>query len=140
MVIESTIKMSHSRNISQTVINIKHNYVCLYQQAQGLVACWLHNSNSELHCNVPEEENSEYLSGVRQSARISFNDELFIGQQRPPKRSTLLAQTLEKNQQHIDERVVEGQGNIQDPCKDPQDIADKMEVHESGKDTCKVEG
>jgi len=93
-----------------------------------------------LHCNVPEEENSEYLSGVRQSARISFNDDLFIGQQRPSKRSTLLAQTLEKNQQHIDERVVEGQGNIQDPCKDPQDIADKMEVHESGKDTCKVEG
>ena len=80
------------------------------------------------------------MSGVRQSARISFDDELFIGQQRPSKRNKLLAQTLEKNQQHIDERVVEGQGNIQDTCKDPHDIADKMEVHENGKDSCKVEG
>ncbi|PSN48270.1 Kinesin-like protein unc-104, partial [Blattella germanica] len=75
---------------------------------------------------VIEEENSEYLSGVRQSARISFDDELFIGQQRPPKRNTLLAQTIEKN--HIDERVVEGQGTIQEPCKDPQ---------ENVKDSCK---
>lgn len=109
-------------------------------QAQGLMACWSHISNTDMHCNVPEEENSEYLSGVRQSARISFDDELFIGQQRPSKRSTLLAQTLEKNQQHIDERVVEGQGNIQDPCKDQQDIPDKVEAQENGKDSCKVDG
>lgn len=96
-------------------------------------------SNTELHCNVPEEENSEYLSGVRQSARISFDDKLFIGQQRPFKRNTLLAQT-EKNQQHIDERVVEGEGNTQDSCKDPQVIPDKVEVQNNGSDSCKVEG
>lgn len=80
------------------------------------------------------------MSGVRQSARISFDDELFIGQQRPPKRNTLLAQTLDKNQQHIDERVVEGQGNIHDPCKDQQHISDKVEIQDNGKDSCKVEG
>ena len=85
--------------------------------------------STELHCTVPEEENSEYLSGVRQSARISFDDELFIGQQRPSKRNSLLAQTLEKN--HIDERVVEGQGTIQEPCKEPQ---------ENVKESCKAEG
>lgn len=99
----------------------------------------MHNSNTELHRNVPEEENSEYLSGVRQSARISFDDELFIGQQRPTKRNTLSAQ-MERNQQHIDERVVEGQGNIQDSCKDPQVIPDKVEVQDNGKDSCKAEG
>lgn len=104
------------------------------------MASWSHISNAELHCNVPEEENSDYLSGVRQSARISFDDELFIGQQRPSKRNTLLAQTLEKNQQHIDERVVEGQGNIQDSCKDQQDIPDKVEAQENRKDSCKVDG
>lgn len=99
----------------------------------------MQNSNTELHHNVPEEENSEYLSGVRQSARISFDDELFIGQQRPSKRSTLSAQT-ERNQQHIDERVVEGQGNVQDSCKDPHVIPDKVEVQDNGKDSCKAEG
>lgn len=99
----------------------------------------MHNSNTELHHNVPEEENSEYLSGVRQSARISFDDELFIGQQRPSKRNILSAQT-ERNQQHIDERVVEGQGNIQDSCKDSQVIPDKVEAEDNGKDSCKAEG
>ncbi|XP_021916348.1 kinesin-like protein unc-104 isoform X6 [Zootermopsis nevadensis] len=87
---------------------------------------------------VIEEENSEYLSGVRQSARISFDDELFIGQQRPSKRNILSAQT-ERNQQHIDERVVEGQGNIQDSCKDSQVIPDKVEAEDNGKDSCKAE-
>ncbi|XP_032456660.1 kinesin-like protein unc-104 isoform X12 [Nasonia vitripennis] len=61
---------------------------------------------------VVEEENSEYSSGVRQSARISFDDDLF-GTQRQNRRNTLLAQTLEKNQQQQilmqEERVVEGQ-------------------------------
>uniref|UniRef100_A0ABD2XEL7 Kinesin-like protein unc-104 n=1 Tax=Trichogramma kaykai TaxID=54128 RepID=A0ABD2XEL7_9HYME len=64
---------------------------------------------------VVEEENSEYSSGVRQSARISFDDDLF-GTQRRNRRNTLLAQTLDKNQQQAqivsqDERVVEGQQN-----------------------------
>lgn len=47
----------------------------------------------------PEEENSEYSSGVRQSARISFDDELFIGQRQSKKATP-----------QVEERVVEGQG------------------------------
>ncbi|XP_024943108.1 kinesin-like protein unc-104 isoform X5 [Cephus cinctus] len=70
---------------------------------------------------VVEEENSEYSSGVRQSARISFEDDLFGGH-RQNKRGTLLAQTLEKNQQNLlqEERVVEGQTEGKD-CKDVKD-------------------
>ncbi|XP_011505550.1 PREDICTED: kinesin-like protein unc-104 isoform X1 [Ceratosolen solmsi marchali] len=61
---------------------------------------------------VVEEENSEYSSGVRQSARISFEDDLF-STQRQNRRNTLLAQTLEKNQQIMmqEERVVDGQND-----------------------------
>ncbi|XP_058794339.1 kinesin-like protein unc-104 [Phymastichus coffea] len=56
------------------------------------------------------EENSEYSSGVRQSARISFDDDLF-GTQRQNRRNTLIAQNLEKgqHQQIMEERAFEGQ-------------------------------
>lgn len=89
--------------------------------------------------NVPEEENSDYSWGVRQSAKISFEDDLFIGQ-RHQKRSTLLAQTLDKNlHQHIEERVVEGQGNIHDVNKDEKNTDDlvKDDCPDNSKDLCK---
>ncbi|XP_066994575.1 kinesin-like protein unc-104 [Anabrus simplex] len=80
---------------------------------------------------VIEEENSDYVSGVRQSARISFDDELFIGQRTPSKRGSLLTQTLDKNQQQLEERVVEGE-----PCKDePVDT----DGDEPTKDSCKLD-
>ncbi|XP_011873958.1 PREDICTED: kinesin-like protein unc-104 isoform X2 [Vollenhovia emeryi] len=72
------------------------------------------------------EENSEYSSGVRQSARISFEDDLFGGHKHN-KRSSLLAQTLEKNRQIMlhEERVVEGHNEInQKDMKDEDDIGD----------------
>ncbi|XP_020283808.1 kinesin-like protein unc-104 isoform X2 [Pseudomyrmex gracilis] len=75
---------------------------------------------------VVEEENSEYSSGVRQSARISFEDDLFGGYKHN-KRSSLLAQTLEKNRQMIlhEERVVEGHNDVnQKDIKDEDDIGD----------------
>ncbi|XP_025264396.1 kinesin-like protein unc-104 isoform X18 [Camponotus floridanus] len=75
---------------------------------------------------VVEEENSEYSSGVRQSARISFEDDLFGGHKHN-KRNTLLAQTLEKNRQIVlhEERVVEGHNEInQKDMKDEDDIGD----------------
>ncbi|XP_032673640.1 kinesin-like protein unc-104 isoform X10 [Odontomachus brunneus] len=74
---------------------------------------------------VVEEENSEYSSGVRQSARISFEDDLFGGQKHN-KRSTLLAQTLEKNRQIMlhEDRVVEGHNEVQKDMKDEDDIGD----------------
>ncbi|XP_076760917.1 kinesin family member unc-104 isoform X2 [Xylocopa sonorina] len=70
------------------------------------------------------EENSEYSSGVRQSARISFEDDLF-GNQKQNKRNTLLTQTLEKNRQIMlhEERVVEGHNEHKD-TKDEDDIGD----------------
>ncbi|XP_078047091.1 kinesin family member unc-104 isoform X2 [Augochlora pura] len=70
------------------------------------------------------EENSEYSSGVRQSARISFEDDLF-GNQKQNKRNTLLTQTLEKNRQILlhEECVVEGH-NEQKDVKDEDDIGD----------------
>nr|XP_034175384.1 kinesin-like protein unc-104 isoform X13 [Osmia lignaria] len=73
---------------------------------------------------VVEEENSEYSSGVRQSARISFEDDLF-GSQKQNKRNTLLTQTLEKNRQILlnEERVVEGH-NEQKDTKEDDDICD----------------
>ncbi|XP_015436633.1 PREDICTED: kinesin-like protein unc-104 isoform X1 [Dufourea novaeangliae] len=73
---------------------------------------------------VVEEENSEYSSGVRQSARISFEDDLFGGHKQN-KRNTLLTQTLEKNRQILlhEERVVEGH-NEQKDVKDEEDIGD----------------
>ncbi|CAL1684833.1 unnamed protein product [Lasius platythorax] len=72
------------------------------------------------------EENSEYSSGVRQSARISFEDDLFGGHKHN-KRNTLLTQTLEKNRQIMlhEERVVEGHNEInQKDMKDEDDIGD----------------
>ncbi|KAF7995732.1 hypothetical protein HCN44_006839 [Aphidius gifuensis] len=71
------------------------------------------------------EENSEYSSGVRQSARISFDDDLF-GNNRPTKRANLLTQTLEKNQQIFmqEERVVEGQNEIKEIIKDEEEVCD----------------
>lgn len=71
------------------------------------------------------EENSEYSSGVRQSARISFEDDLFGGHKQNNKRNTLLTQTLEKNRQILlhEERVVEGH-NEQKDAKDEDDIGD----------------
>ncbi|XP_011334950.2 kinesin-like protein unc-104 isoform X9 [Ooceraea biroi] len=75
---------------------------------------------------VVEEENSEYSSGVRQSARISFEDDLFGGHKHN-KRSSLLAQTLEKNRQIMlqEERVVEGHNEAnQKDMKDDDDIGD----------------
>ncbi|XP_018356808.1 PREDICTED: kinesin-like protein unc-104 isoform X14 [Trachymyrmex septentrionalis] len=75
---------------------------------------------------VVEEENSEYSSGVRQSARISFEDDLFGGHKHN-KRNSLLAQTLEKNRQIMlhEERVVEGHNEInQKDMKDEDDIGD----------------
>lgn len=72
------------------------------------------------------EENSEYSSGVRQSARISFEDDLFGGHKHN-KRNTLLTQTLEKNRQIVlhEERVVEGHNEInQKDMKDEDDIGD----------------
>ncbi|XP_018312134.1 kinesin-like protein unc-104 isoform X10 [Mycetomoellerius zeteki] len=75
---------------------------------------------------VVEEENSEYSSGVRQSARISFEDDLFGGHKHN-KRNSLLAQTLEKNRQIMlhEDRVVEGHNEInQKDMKDEDDIGD----------------
>ncbi|XP_046427428.1 kinesin-like protein unc-104 isoform X4 [Neodiprion virginianus] len=76
---------------------------------------------------VIEEENSEYSSGVRQSARISFEDDLF-GNHRYNKRNTLLTQTLEKNQQNLlqEERVVEGSTDVKDSKegKDDEEVGD----------------
>ncbi|XP_046753238.1 kinesin-like protein unc-104 isoform X15 [Diprion similis] len=76
---------------------------------------------------VIEEENSEYSSGVRQSARISFEDDLF-GNHRYNKRNTLLTQTLEKNQQNLlqEERVVEGSTEVKDSkeSKDDEEVGD----------------
>ncbi|XP_015110986.1 kinesin-like protein unc-104 isoform X5 [Diachasma alloeum] len=74
---------------------------------------------------VVEEENSEYSSGVRQSARISFDDDLF-GNPRQGKRGTLLTQTLEKNQQIMmqEERVVEGQTEGKEGLKDEEEVGD----------------
>lgn len=72
------------------------------------------------------EENSEYSSGVRQSARISFEDDLFGGHKHN-KRSSLLAQTLEKNRQIMlqEERIVEGHNETnQKDMKDDDDIGD----------------
>ncbi|XP_015110985.1 kinesin-like protein unc-104 isoform X4 [Diachasma alloeum] len=71
------------------------------------------------------EENSEYSSGVRQSARISFDDDLF-GNPRQGKRGTLLTQTLEKNQQIMmqEERVVEGQTEGKEGLKDEEEVGD----------------
>ncbi|XP_076167977.1 kinesin family member unc-104 isoform X1 [Ptiloglossa arizonensis] len=73
---------------------------------------------------VVEEDNSEYSSGVRQSARISFDDDLFSAQKQN-KRNTLLTQTLEKNRQILlhEDRVVEGH-NEQKDMKDEDDIGD----------------
>ncbi|XP_076167979.1 kinesin family member unc-104 isoform X2 [Ptiloglossa arizonensis] len=70
------------------------------------------------------EDNSEYSSGVRQSARISFDDDLFSAQKQN-KRNTLLTQTLEKNRQILlhEDRVVEGH-NEQKDMKDEDDIGD----------------
>ncbi|XP_049853671.1 kinesin-like protein unc-104 isoform X6 [Schistocerca gregaria] len=85
------------------------------------------------------EENSDYSWGVRQSARISFDDELF-GNQRHSKRSSLLAQTLDKNlQQQLEERIVEGQGNILEFSKDEKNADDiiKDDCQENAKDLCK---
>ncbi|XP_061937801.1 kinesin-like protein unc-104 isoform X27 [Apis cerana] len=74
---------------------------------------------------VVEEENNEYSSGVRQSARISFEDDLFGNNQKQNKRNILLTQTLEKNRQILlhEERVVEGH-NEQKEIKDEDDIGD----------------
>ncbi|XP_018403946.1 PREDICTED: kinesin-like protein unc-104 isoform X1 [Cyphomyrmex costatus] len=75
---------------------------------------------------VVEEENSEYSSGVRQSARISFEDDLFGGHKHN-KRNSLLAPTLEKNRQIMlhEERVVEGHNEINPKdMKDEDDIGD----------------
>uniref|UniRef100_V9I998 Kinesin-like protein unc-104 n=1 Tax=Apis cerana TaxID=7461 RepID=V9I998_APICE len=71
------------------------------------------------------EENNEYSSGVRQSARISFEDDLFGNNQKQNKRNILLTQTLEKNRQILlhEERVVEGH-NEQKEIKDEDDIGD----------------
>ncbi|XP_017754863.1 PREDICTED: kinesin-like protein unc-104 isoform X11 [Eufriesea mexicana] len=73
---------------------------------------------------VVEEENSEYSSGVRQSARISFEDDLFHNQKQN-KRNTQLTQNLEKNRNILlhEERVVEGH-NEQKEVKDEDDIGD----------------
>ncbi|XP_043798278.1 kinesin-like protein unc-104 isoform X13 [Apis laboriosa] len=74
---------------------------------------------------VVEEENNEYSSGVRQSARISFEDDLFGNNQKQNKRNILLTQALEKNRQILlhEERVVEGH-NEQKEIKDEDDIGD----------------
>ncbi|XP_043798280.1 kinesin-like protein unc-104 isoform X15 [Apis laboriosa] len=71
------------------------------------------------------EENNEYSSGVRQSARISFEDDLFGNNQKQNKRNILLTQALEKNRQILlhEERVVEGH-NEQKEIKDEDDIGD----------------
>nr|CAD7397873.1 unnamed protein product [Timema cristinae] len=68
---------------------------------------WVRSNCSE--CFVLEEENSEYSSGVRQSARISFDDELFLGR----KKSSL---TLD--------RVVEGQGNLSEQAREKTEEQD----------------
>lgn len=62
-----------------------------------------------------EEKNSEYSSGVRQSARISFDDDLFGTQRHNRRNASLLAQCLEKSQQILpEERVVEGHNENKD--------------------------
>ncbi|XP_046819717.1 kinesin-like protein unc-104 isoform X1 [Vespa crabro] len=73
---------------------------------------------------VVGEENSEYSSGVRQSAHISFEDDLFGGHKHN-KRNTLLAQTLEKNRQILmnDDRVI-GHNELHKDLKDEDDICD----------------
>ncbi|XP_044591195.1 kinesin-like protein unc-104 isoform X4 [Cotesia glomerata] len=74
---------------------------------------------------VIEEENSEYSSGVRQSARISFKDDLFgSNNQRHGKRAAL--NNMEKSQQMImpEERVVEGQTDGKENIKDEEEVCD----------------
>ncbi|XP_074107650.1 kinesin family member unc-104 isoform X3 [Cotesia typhae] len=74
---------------------------------------------------VIEEENSEYSSGVRQSARISFKDDLFgSNNQRHGKRAALT--NMEKSQQMImlEERVVEGQTDGKENIKDEEEVCD----------------
>ncbi|XP_074107649.1 kinesin family member unc-104 isoform X2 [Cotesia typhae] len=71
------------------------------------------------------EENSEYSSGVRQSARISFKDDLFgSNNQRHGKRAALT--NMEKSQQMImlEERVVEGQTDGKENIKDEEEVCD----------------
>ncbi|XP_066589122.1 kinesin-like protein unc-104 isoform X3 [Prorops nasuta] len=69
---------------------------------------------------VVGEENNEYSSGVRQSARISFDDDLFGGH-RHAKRHT---HTIEKSRQIMhEERVVEGHNEMKD-IKEEEDICD----------------
>ncbi|KAH0547193.1 hypothetical protein KQX54_017477 [Cotesia glomerata] len=71
------------------------------------------------------EENSEYSSGVRQSARISFKDDLFgSNNQRHGKRAAL--NNMEKSQQMImpEERVVEGQTDGKENIKDEEEVCD----------------
>ncbi|XP_053599051.1 kinesin-like protein unc-104 isoform X2 [Microplitis demolitor] len=71
-------------------------------------------------------ENSEYSSGVRQSARISFDDDLFgSNNQRHGKRAALTS-NMEKSQQMImpEERVVEGQTDGKEHIKDEEEVCD----------------
>ncbi|XP_057320312.1 kinesin-like protein unc-104 isoform X5 [Microplitis mediator] len=75
---------------------------------------------------VIEAENSEYSSGVRQSARISFDDDLFgSNNQRHGKRAALTS-NMEKSQQMImpEERVVEGQTDGKEHIKDEEEVCD----------------
>uniref|UniRef100_T1IJB9 OTU domain-containing protein 3 n=1 Tax=Strigamia maritima TaxID=126957 RepID=T1IJB9_STRMM len=82
---------------------------------------------------LEDEESTDVSNGVRQSARISFADNLFQKNNMKIKRETLISQTLEKNQANFDERIVEGQGQMPDVTKTEVPKADRECDLDSGK-------
>lgn len=54
--------------------------------------------------DLTDEESSEHSSGVRQSARINFDDDLVSSEKRYQSKNSFLANTIER----LEERFVEG--------------------------------
>lgn len=83
-----------------------------------------------------EEENSEYSSGVRQSARISFDDDLFGTQRLNRRNAALLAPGLDKSQQILpEERVVEGHNENKESKHESNKEGKEMKEDEEVGDT-----
>lgn len=82
-----------------------------------------------------EDEVLDYSSGVRQSARISFGDDLFQKSFRKDKREFLSNQWCDKNQSffcNAEERIVEGQGQTPDVVRQDEMEGD-IRSEDSGK-------
>ena len=58
--------------------------------------------------NILDEETVEYGCGVKQSARISFNDDQFMMYDRKKTSPPLISQNSAEKSYNIDERIVEG--------------------------------